>query len=164
MEITNFRDMYLAELQELASMERLLLESLSRMAERAAHPALKDALVRHRAQTEEQIARLETILRKHEASPTEHTDQAMQALVRETEKMLSILKGDDLRDAGLIASVQRLEHYEIAAYGTAAAHAGQLGLSEDQELLHDSLEEEKKIDADLTEIAKGEVNRDALAA
>ena len=78
--------------------------------------------------------------------------------------MLSILEGDDLRDAGLIASAQKLEHYEIAAYGSAAALAGQLDLRDDQMLLHDSLLEEKEADAILTDIAKGEVNPDALAA
>ena len=72
-----------------------------------------------------------------------HTDQA----VSETEKMLSLLEGDDLRDAGLIASAQKLEHYEIAIYGTAAALAGQLELRDDQRVLHDSLEEERTIDA-----------------
>ena len=88
----------------------------------------------------------------------------MQALVNETEKMMTMLKGNDLRDAGLIASAQKLEHYEIAAYGTAAALAGQLDLRDDQRLLHQSLEEEKQADALLTKLAKGEVNRDAIAA
>ena len=68
------------------------------------------------------------------------------------------------RDAGLIASAQKIEHYEIAAYGTAAALAGQLDLREDQRMLHGSLEEEKQMDVLLTELAKGEVNPDALAA
>jgi ferritin-like metal-binding protein YciE len=105
-----------------------------------------------------------SILKKHGASPTAHTDQAMQALIIETKKMLTMLKGDDLRDAGLIASVQKLEHYEIAAYGSAAALAGQLDLRDDQNMLHQSLEEERETDAILTDIAKGEVNSDALAA
>jgi ferritin-like metal-binding protein YciE len=74
------------------------------------------------------------------------------------------LEGDDLRDAGLIASAQKLEHYEIAAYGTAAALAGQLDLRDDQRMLHDSLEEERKADATLTKLAKGEVNQAAAAA
>ena len=87
----------------------------------------------------------------------------MEALVNEAEKMLSLLEGE-LRDAGLIASAQKLEHYEIAAYGTAAALAGQLDLRDDQRMLHDSLEEERKADAALTKLAKGEVNQDAAAA
>jgi ferritin-like metal-binding protein YciE len=83
--------------------------------------------------------------------------------LNETEKMLALLEGE-LRDAGLIASAQKLEHYEIAAYGTAAALAGQLELRDDQRMLHDSLEEERKADAALTKLAKGEVNQDAAAA
>jgi ferritin-like metal-binding protein YciE len=88
----------------------------------------------------------------------------MEALLNETEKMLSLLEDDNLRDAGLIASAQKLEHYEIAAYGTAAALASQLELRDDQRMLHDSLEEERKTDAALTKLAKGEVNQDAAAA
>jgi ferritin-like metal-binding protein YciE len=164
MEISNFKDMYLAELQELASVEEQLAEALLRMAAAASHPALKDALVDHHAETVAQKERLVSILKKHGASPTAHTDQAMQALIIETKKMITMLKGDDLRDAGLIASVQKLEHYEIAAYGSAAALAGQLDLRDDQNMLHQSLEEERETDAILTDIAKGEVNSDALAA
>lgn len=164
MEIDNLKDMYLAELQELVSVEDQLTEALLRMAGAAAHPALKDALVDHHAETALQKERVGSILRKHGANPTAHVDQAMQALIAETKKMLAILKGDDLRDAGLIASAQKLEHYEIAAYGSAAALAGQLDLREDQRILFECLEEEKEADALLTDIAKGEVNPDALAA
>jgi ferritin-like metal-binding protein YciE len=164
MEISTFKDMYLAELQELVSVEDQLAEALLRMAAAASHPALKDALVDHHAETIAQKERLVAILRKHGADPAAHVDQAMQALIRETRKMLSILEGDDLRDAGLIASAQKLEHYEIAAYGSAAALAGQLDLRDEQRMLHDSLVEEKEADAILTDIAKGEVNPDALAA
>jgi len=88
----------------------------------------------------------------------------MEALLNETEKMLSLLEDDNLRAAGLIASAQKLEHYEIAAYGTAAALASQLELRDDQRMLHDGLEEERKTDAALTKLAKGEVNQDAAAA
>jgi ferritin-like metal-binding protein YciE len=164
MEISNFKDMYLAELQELVSVEGQLADALLRMAGAASHPALRRALLHHRAETETQRERLMTILLKHGANPTAHTDQAMQALVTETKKMLTILKIDDLRDAGLIASAQKLEHYEIAAYGTAAALAGQLGLRDEQKMLHLSLEEERRIDALLTQLAKRKVNPDAVAA
>jgi ferritin-like metal-binding protein YciE len=164
MEITNFRDMYIAELQELFSVEEQLGAALLAMAEVASHPALKNALTRHREETQLQKRRLESILQKYGASPKVHTDQAMQALVNETKKMVVMLKGNDLCDAGLIASLQKLEHYEIAAYGTAAALAGQLDLRDDQKMLHKSLEEEKQTDILLTQLAKGEVNPDALAA
>lgn len=161
MQIKNFKDMYVIELQELANMESQLDEALKRMADAATHPALKKELMRHREETKEQSKRLQSILQNHGAKLRAHNDQAMEALVNETKKMLSLLEGD-LRDAGLIASAQKLEHYEIAAYGTALA--GQLGLRDDQRLLHDSLEEERKADAALTKLAKSEVNQNALAA
>jgi ferritin-like metal-binding protein YciE len=88
----------------------------------------------------------------------------MRALVLETEKMLTMVKGNDLRDAALIASAQKIEHYQIAAYGTAAALASQLGFRDDQQLLHQSLEEKKEADIHLTDLAKSEVNQDAIAA
>ena len=80
------------------------------------------------------------------------------------EKKAEIVEGNELRDAALIASAQKLEHYEIAAYGTAAALAGQLNLRDDQKALHQTLEEEKKADAALTQLAKGEVNPGASSA
>jgi ferritin-like metal-binding protein YciE len=164
MEITSFKDMYFSELQELVNVEDQLAESLLHMAEVASHPTLKNALLHHRQETLVQKDRLESILQKHGVSSKAHTDQAMEALLKETGKMLNMLKGNDLRDAGLIASAQKLEHYEVAAYGTAAALAGQLELRDDQQILHTSLEEERHADALLTQLAKSEVNSDALAA
>lgn len=164
MQITNFKDMYIAELQELVSVEQQLAEALDRMAGAASHPSLKHAFERHRRQTATQRDRLRSILQSHKADSETHTDQALQAMIKETEKMMGMLKGDDLRDVGLLASAQKLEHYEIAAYGSAAALAGQLELRDDQRILHDSLEEEKRTDELLTSLAKGEINQDALAA
>jgi ferritin-like metal-binding protein YciE len=164
MEINSFKDLYIAELQELVSVEQQLGEALQRMATVASHPSLKDAFKRHHRQTMTQGDRLREILAKHKAKAAAHTDQGLQALIKETEKMMSMLKGDNLRDAGLLASAQKLEHYEIAAYGSAAALAGQLELRDDQQLLHESLEEEKRTDELLTSLAKGEINQDALAA
>lgn len=164
MRIENFKDMYIAELQELVSMEHQLGDALGRMAEIAVHPSLRDALTQHQQETMQQAQRLRGILRRHDADALAHTDQAMEALIEETAKMMKIVGQDDLRDAALIASAQKLEHYEIAAYGSAAALAGQLDLREDQNVLHESLEEEKAADRMLTALAKSEVNQDALAA
>jgi len=164
MQINSFKDLYLAELQELLSVEIQLADALLRMAGVATHPSLKRALIHHRAETETAALRVMTIVKKHGADETAHIDQAMQALIVETLKMMMLLQSDDLRDAGLIASAQKIEHYKIAAYGTAAALAGQLNLRDEQDLLHMSLEEERKFDAVLTGLAKGEINRDALVA
>lgn len=164
MEITTFKDMYVAELQELLSAEEQMVEALRRVGETSSNPTLKSALMQHCEQTLAQKERLTTMLGRYGADPKAHTDQAIQALIRETEKMLRLLKDGGLRDAGLIASIQKIEHYEIAAYGTAATLAGQLAFHDDQRILHDSLEEEKRMDVALSRIAKSEVNRDALAA
>src|SRR5689334_6039613 len=136
MQIATFHDMYLAELQELVSVERQLMAVLPMIAEIASQPELKRSLLRHQHETQLQKQRLQSILTTHGADPDAHEDQAMHALVNETRKMMELLEGNELRDAGLIASLQKLEHYEIAAYGTACALAGQLDLRDDQRTLH----------------------------
>jgi ferritin-like metal-binding protein YciE len=161
MEITSFRDMYLAELQEMRSVEMQLTEEWRRVAEVASHAELKNAFMRCFEETQVRKERLDDLLRQYHADPQAHIDQAMQAMLQETEKMMSIVRGNDLRDAGLIASAQKVVHYLIAAYGTGAALAGQLDLRNDQQLLHTGLEEAKMLDAALTEIAKRAVNPDA---
>lgn len=164
MQITNFKDMYIAELQELVNMEGQLGDALKLTAEIASHASLKNLFKKHRLETLQQADQVRSILEKHGANAQTHTDQAMQALIAEADKMAGILQGDDLRDAGLIASAQKLEHYEIAAYGSAAALAGQLDLRDDQKQLHAILEEERRADKLLSGLAKGEVNQAAAAA
>ncbi|HXW22078.1 MAG TPA: DUF892 family protein [Rhodomicrobium sp.] len=164
MKIKSLTELYVAELEELANAEDQLAEALLELAEVASNQKLKSALSDHREETLVHQERLESLLTEHRAHANAHTDQAMQALVNETRKMLEIVEGRELRDAAAIASAQKLEHYEIAAYGAAAALAGQLNLRGDQQMLHKTLEEEKKADALLTEIAKGGVNRAASSA
>jgi len=163
MQITNVKDLYIAELQEMRSLEGLLGEAFIRMAEVASKPTLKSMLTDQREQTLAQEQRLGSMLSRHDANPRAHTDQAMQALIGEAEKMLVMVKGSDLRDAASIASAQKIVHYQIAAYRTAAALAGQLDLRDDQRTLQQSLEEEKEADEALTNLAKGELNQDAAA-
>lgn len=164
MKIATYKDLYIAELQELANVEEQLGELLLEMAEVASSKPLKEALANQREETLVQQERLASILQKHHANAKAHTDQAMQALVTEARKMLEMVEGKDLRDAAAIESAQKIEHYEIAAYGSAAALAGQMNLREDQRTLHRSLEEEKKADALLTRLAKGQVNPAASQA
>ena len=161
MNIDDFRKMYVAELQEARSVERQLAGTLPRMAEKAAHADLKEALEAHLAETQSQLDRLDTLLDGHTAPIGRHEDQAMQAILGEAAKWLDMFEDQDLRDAGLVASAQRVEHYEMAVYGTLAAWARQLGLDDDAEVLHDILEEERKADAKLTEVATRILNPDA---
>ena len=88
----------------------------------------------------------------------------MEAILREADRWAKMVQDPDLRDAGLIASAQRVEHYEIAVYGTLATWAKQLGLNEDLEVVHAILEEEKRTDEKLTEIAKRVINPEAAQA
>src|SRR5215207_9200535 len=161
MNVDTFRQMYVTELQELRSVEAQLVDALPKMAEVANHPELKQAIQSHLEETRSQRDRLDTVLRRHGAEAREHVDQSMQAIVREAEKWARMVQDPDLRDAGLIASAQRVEHYEIAVYGTLATWAQQLGLTEDHRVLRTILAEEKRTDAALTRLAEGGVNREA---
>jgi ferritin-like metal-binding protein YciE len=163
MNVDNFREMYTAELQELRSVEAQLVEALPKMADMASHPELKQAIQTHLEETRWQQSQLDEILRRHGVDPREHVDQAMQAMLKETEKWAGMVPDQDLRDAGLIASAQRVEHYEIAVYGSLATWAKQLGLDEDLPALLDILEEEKRTDESLSTLAKRVVNPDAAA-
>ena len=164
MQITKFKDLYVAELQEMRRLEGELGEAFRRMAEMASTPTLKSVLMDQGERSLAQEQRLWSMLCRHDANPRAHTDQAMQALLGEAERMLTMVRGSDLRDAAMIVSAQKIEHFQIAAYGTTAALAGQLDLRDEQRLLHRSLEEEKVADEALTQLAKGEVNRSAVAA
>lgn len=161
MQINDFKQMYFAELAELHSVEEQLAGALGKMADAARHDGLKQAFATHRDETQVQKGRLAEILRGHGTNPQAHEDQAMAKLIEEAEKMASILTEPGLRDAGLVASAQKIEHYEIAAYGTVAAYAGMLGLRDEQSTLHRILEEERATDEKLTLLAKQVVNPDA---
>ena len=162
MQITNFKDMYFAELSELVDAETRLADALTRMADKASHDGLRQALLNHRDETHRQRNRVRDLLDRHGQTPSAHRDQAMASLIEEADKMLGMLRQGDLADAGMIASAQKIEHYEIAAYGTVAAYAGALGLSDDQSELHAILDEEKAADQRLTMLAKNLVNQDAV--
>jgi len=160
MDISDFRDLYLKELQEARSVENQLVEALPRMKQTARDPDLKQAIDDHLGETRAQLERIETILDRYGADPSEHEDQSMKRLIDEGEKWAGMLDGA-LRDAALIASAQRIEHYEIAVYGTLASWAKQLGEDEDLDALLATLDEEKGADEGLTELAKREVNPSA---
>jgi ferritin-like metal-binding protein YciE len=158
MNVEDFRAMYKAELQEACSVEAQLVQALPKMAETANNDRLKQALRMHLEETRGHQQRVEQLLRTHGAEAREHTDQSMQAMIREAEKWAGMVQEPALRDAGLIASAQRVEHYEIAVYGTLATWAKQLGLDEDVRTLHEILEQEKEADNKLTDLAKANVN------
>ena len=163
MKIDDFRQMYLTELQELRSVEDQLVRALPKMAGMIEHAQLKHAVQTHLEETKAQRDQLDGLLRKHGVGMREHQDGSMQAILREAERWAKMVSDPDCRDAGVIASAQRVEHYEIAVYGTLASWARLLGRPEDAQILHDILEEEKRTDEKLTSLAKQVINPDALA-
>ena len=161
MNVNDFRQMYLAELQELRSVEDQLTAALPKMADMAQHAQLKQGILDHLQETRSQRDRLDEILKRHGMAAREHTDGSMQAIIREADRWAGMVSDPELRDAGLIASAQRVEHYEIAVYGTMATWAKQLGLNDDLQTLLVILEEEKRTDQKLSELAKRVINPDA---
>jgi ferritin-like metal-binding protein YciE len=164
MDVASLKELYTTELQETRSLEEQLVGALPRLEKQATHPSLKAALGAHLDETRSQLRRVEEILGRHGAGAREHTDQSMTKLVAEADRWVGMIEDPTLRDAAIIASGQRIEHYEIAVYGTLAAWAKQLGLGDDLETLLAILDEEKQADDKLTGLAKGEVNPRASAA
>jgi ferritin-like metal-binding protein YciE len=158
MDISDFRALYIAELQEACSIEAQLVEALPKAADTASTTELQQAIRMHLDETRDHLRRVEGLLRQHSVQSGEHTDQSMQSIIRDAEKWANMIRNPQLRDAALIASAQRIEHYEIAVYGTLSTWAKQLGLQEDLRTLHAILEQEKQADEKLTSLAKEAVN------
>lgn len=162
MTLTTFREIYLQELQEARSVERQLTDALARMRDDATAVALKEMLEGHLVDTRAQRDDVEAILKRHEVDPGQHVDQSMSRLIEESHKWVNMLKAGALRDAGLIASIQRIEHYEIAVYGTLASWAKMLGHDDDMKTLLAIRDQEKAADTLLTELAKQSINAEAV--
>lgn len=162
MEIRTFEELYIAELQEARSFEQMLVEALPKMAEAAEDEELVEAFQRHLDETRFHLQQVQGILEMRKAGAADHRDSSMEKLIQEAEKMLRMVPEGPLRDAAIIASAQRIEHYEIAVYGTLATYAELLDLEEDKEALGAILDEEKDADETLSDIAAGIVNPEAV--
>lgn len=160
----NLNELLINELRDLYSAESQLIQALPKMAEAASDPRLKSAFEMHLRETGEQAARLENIFSELGEKPTGETCKAMEGLVKESSDYVRAGGNPDVRDAGLIGAAQRVEHYEMAGYGTARALATRLGLSDIAQLLQTTLDEEAAADHKLTDIAEGQVNINAAQA
>lgn len=164
LKIETLQDLFLHEIQDLYDAEIRLTDALPKMAEAASSPELKSAFHHHLMETKEHVSRLERIFRQMGEDAERETCQAIKGLLSEGEEVIDS-KGDEaVRDAALIAAAQRVEHYEIAGYGTAKAFAQRLGLQGVPELLNQTLQEEGKADKLLTSIAEGSVNPASMRA
>jgi ferritin-like metal-binding protein YciE len=162
MSLDSLKDLYIEQLQDLYSAENQILKALPDMEKRAQNHELKNAFREHVKMTEEQVQRLENIFDDLGTKPTGHHCKGMEGLIKEGKEMVKEKGESDVIDAGLIAAAQRVEHYEIAGYGTVRTFAEQLGRKNDAQLLQRTLDEEGETDKRLTRLAEQVVNRDAM--
>ncbi|HEX6694039.1 MAG TPA: ferritin-like domain-containing protein [Longimicrobiales bacterium] len=162
MAIESLQDLYVEELKDIYNAEQQIIKALPKMAAGASHSSLKKAFEEHLVMTRGQVERLETIFAEMDEKPTGKKCKGMEGLIEEGEELLKEKADPDVLDAGLIGAAQKVEHYEIAAYGTVRNMALQLGLTSHAELLQQTLDEEGETDKRLTGLAEGGVNKDAL--
>ena len=148
------KELVVEELKDLYSAEKQIVKALPKIIKAAASGELKAAIQEHLDVTKNQVTRLEEIFGHLEQKPRAKHCKGMEGLLREGAACLEEEDSGPLRDLQLIGAAQRVEHYEVAAYGTAQAMAEQLGLSEAAELLNQTLEEEEEADKKLTEVAE----------
>lgn len=158
MKLTNLQDLLVDQLRDLYNAEKQLVKALPTMAKTANSEELRQGFEEHLEETEGQVKRLEQIFEQLGASPRGKKCAAMEGLIEEGKELINEDMDDALLDAGLIAAAQKVEHYEIAAYGTVRTWAEQLGMNEAVELLQQTLDEEKAADQKLTELAQSEIN------
>lgn len=161
-EITSFEDLFEQEIMDLYDAEHRITEALPKMAEAASSSELKQAFENHLVETQGQVARLEKIFGMLGKEPKRETCAAMKGLIAEGEQMIKANAAPHIKDAGLIGAAQRVEHYEMAGYGTARTFAERLGHAEAASLLQQTLDEERSADHKLTAIAEQSVNTAAF--
>jgi ferritin-like metal-binding protein YciE len=158
MKLDSLRDLLLEELRDLYNAETQLLDALPKMAEAASSNELKSAFNHHLEETREHVSRLERIFQQIGEKSSGETCEAMKGLIKEGEILVKAEGDPDVRDAGIVGAAQRVEHYEIAGYGTARSLARRLGESQMAEILQQTLNEEAEADKKLTSIAESQVN------
>lgn len=150
----SLQDLFLHELSDLYDAEHQLVKAMPKLQKAASTQRLQQAFERHLEQTKQQIQKLDTVFEQLGQQPEKKPCKGMQGLIQEGEEVLK-LKGDPAtKDAALIAAAQRVEHYEMAAYGTVRDYADKLGLSDVKDLLQQTLDEEGDTDHDLTDLAQ----------
>jgi ferritin-like metal-binding protein YciE len=164
MKLDSVENLFLHELKDLLSAEKQLVKALPKMAKGAASQALKEAFEDHLEQTKVHVERLEKIFENLGKTARAEHCKAMEGLVEEGADLLEEDGEDMVKDAALIGAAQKVEHYEIASYGTARTIAELLGNDQAVQLLQETLDEEKETDEKLTELAMSEVNLEAAKA
>lgn len=160
MEISSLQELYVDQLKDLYDAEHQIIKALPQMIDKAESEDLKDALNEHLEVTKQQANRIERIFSDMGGKAKAEKCKGMQGVIAEGDDLIGDIEDPVVRDAAIIASAQRVEHYEMAGYGTARTYATQLGEDEAAELLQQTLDEEKEADKKLTDLAR-EINQEA---
>lgn len=158
----SLESLLLHELKDVYHAEKQLIKALPKVAKKASNPELKQALEEHLEQTEGHVERLEQIFEMLDQPAKAVKCQAMEGILDEGEDLMQMKGSPETLDAGIIASAQKVEHYEIASYGSLATWAAMLGRQDIKRLLGQTLQEEEQTDKKLTELAKTDVNQRSL--
>ena len=154
-------DLFEDTLRDIYYAEKAILKALPRMAKKANSEHLAAAFEEHETQTENQIQRLEQVFKMIGKTARGKKCPAIDGIIEEGKEIIKEAKEDTVRDAGMLAAAQAVEHYEISRYGTLKAWAEKLGMTDAIELLDETLQEEKETDAKLTDLAESEINVEA---
>jgi len=158
MELETLKDLYIHELKDLYSAENQIIKALPKMAKAATNSKLVDGFNKHLIETKEHAVRLEKILKSHDETTRGPKCKGMEGVIKEGDEMIEEDAENEVRDAGLISAAQRVEHYEMAGYGTARTYAELLGDQQGAKLLQRTLDEEAATDQKLTKLAKSSIN------
>jgi ferritin-like metal-binding protein YciE len=162
MALKSVHDLLIDELRDIYHAERQLVKALPKMAKAASSDKLRQAFEHHLEETKGQVERLDQVFDKLGKGARGQRCEAMQGLIEEAQEMIDEIGTPEVLDVALITAAQKVEHYEISAYGSAAALAESLGQKEVGQLLNETLDEEKQADQKLNQIAMSEVNQKAL--
>lgn len=160
----NLQKLFEHELKDLYSAEKQLTEALPKMVKAASNSKLKKAFSDHLEQTKGHMETVRSILDDIDINPGNTKCDAMEGLIKEGDSMIKEKAPAEVKDAGLIAAAQRIEHYEMAGYGTAKQYAVTLGLKDIASKLDSILQEESQCNKDLTKLAESDINRKAMSA
>ncbi|MGE5679821.1 MAG: ferritin-like domain-containing protein [Bacillota bacterium] len=161
MQIDSLKKLYINELQDIFSAENQIMEALPKLVNQASARELKNALNEHLDMTKKQIGRIQEIFKNMNENPAGQKCKGMEGIIQEGENTLQQATDPEVKDALIIASAQRVEHYEISAYGTVRTYAEIIGDEDARDLLQQTLEEEKETDKKLTELAVNSINVEA---
>jgi ferritin-like metal-binding protein YciE len=163
MEVDSLRKLYVEELKDLYSAEKQILQALPKMVKKATNPQLKNAFQEHLEVTQVHVERLERIFEGLGKPARGKKCKAMEGLLEEGKEMMAEDMEDDVMDAALISAAQRVEHYEMAGYGTVRTWAQEMGETAAAKLLQETLDEERNADKSLTQLAETTINIEAMA-